>query len=46
MPEIRQAFETRQSEAVGSTSEELGRIVARDMGRWAKLAKEGNIKFD
>jgi tripartite-type tricarboxylate transporter receptor subunit TctC len=46
LPEVRQAFETRQSEVAASTGEELTRIVARDLERWTRLAKEGNIRFD
>jgi tripartite-type tricarboxylate transporter receptor subunit TctC len=46
LPEVRQAFETRQSEAVSSTGEEMTRIIERDIARWTKLSKEGNIRFD
>jgi tripartite-type tricarboxylate transporter receptor subunit TctC len=46
MPDVKQAFETRQTLAISSTGEEMKRIMQRDIARWTQLAKEGNIQFD
>jgi tripartite-type tricarboxylate transporter receptor subunit TctC len=46
IPEVQQAFETRQSVAVASNGEEMRRVIERDIARWTKLAKEGNLKFE
>ena len=33
-------------EVIGSTPEELGSFVAREVNRWITLVRERNIKFD
>ena len=46
LPEIRDRLATMMVDPVGSTSEELGRIVASDIARWTAVAKFANIKND
>ena len=46
LPDIRERLATMMIEPVGSTSEELGRIVASDIARWTAVAKFANIKND
>jgi tripartite-type tricarboxylate transporter receptor subunit TctC len=43
-PEIRERFAGMMVDPVGSTSEELGRIVASDIARWTAVARSANIK--
>ena len=45
-PEIRQKLLEQGSEAVGGTPESLGRIVTTELAKWAKLAKDANIKAE
>lgn len=46
LPEIRDRLANMMIEPVGSTSEELGRIVAADIVKWTAVAKFANIKND
>ena len=46
LPEIRERLAGLGIDPVGGTSEELGRIVARDIERWTAVAKAANIKSD
>ena len=45
-PEIRQKLLEQGSEGVGGTPEALGKVVDVELVRWAKLAKDANIKSD
>ena len=44
LPEIRDRFAGMMVDPVGSSSEELGRIVAADIARWTAVARSANIK--
>ena len=46
LPEIRDRLAAMMVDPVGSTPEELGRIVASDIARWTAVAKFANIKND
>ncbi len=46
MPDIRQKLLEQGSEGVGGTPEALGKVVDVELVRWAKLAKDANIKSD
>ncbi len=43
---IREKLLAQGSEGVGGTPEALGRIVAAELPKWAKLAKDANIKAE
>jgi tripartite-type tricarboxylate transporter receptor subunit TctC len=45
-PEVRERFTGMGIEAVGGTSDELGRHVASDIAKWKAVAKAANIKND
>ena len=45
-PEIRQQLLTQGAEGVGGTPERLGQTVAAELPKWAKLAKDANIKSE
>ena len=45
-PEVKQRFAEMGLDPVGSTSAELGRIVARDIAKYTAVAKAANIKND
>jgi tripartite-type tricarboxylate transporter receptor subunit TctC len=45
-PEVRERFAQMGLDPVGSSSEELGKVVARDIEKWTAVAKAGNIKND
>ncbi|MDO8769681.1 MAG: tripartite tricarboxylate transporter substrate binding protein [Burkholderiaceae bacterium] len=45
-PEIKAKFETIGAEPIGSTPEELGTHLNREINRWGKLIIERNIKSD
>ncbi|GAA4338763.1 tripartite tricarboxylate transporter substrate binding protein BugE [Variovorax defluvii] len=45
-PEIREKLLAQGSEGVGGTPEQLGKVVATEMVRWNKLAKDANIRVD
>jgi len=45
-PEIRERLLAQGSEGVGGTPEALGRIVDTELPRWAKLAKDANIRVE
>jgi tripartite-type tricarboxylate transporter receptor subunit TctC len=45
-PDIKAKFETIGAEPIGSTPEELGAHLNREINRWGKLIAEQNIKSD
>ncbi len=45
-PEVRAALLAQGAEGVGGTPERLGQTVAAELPKWAKLAKDANIKAD
>ena len=45
-PEVRAQLLAQGAEAVGGTPERLGQAVAAELPKWAKLAKDANIKAD
>lgn len=45
-PEIREKLLAQGSEAVGGTPEALGKMVDLELVKWAKLAKDANIKAE
>lgn len=45
-PEIREKLLAQGSEAVGGTPEQLARAVTAELPKWAKLAKDANIKAE
>ena len=45
-PEIRDKLLAQGAEGVGGTPEALGKVVAAELPRWAKLAKDANIKAE
>jgi tripartite-type tricarboxylate transporter receptor subunit TctC len=46
LPDIRERLNGLGIEPVGGSSEELGRIVVRDIERWTAVAKAANIRND
>jgi tripartite-type tricarboxylate transporter receptor subunit TctC len=45
-PDIREKLLAQGSEAVGGTPEALGAVVDAELVRWAKLAKDANIRLE
>jgi tripartite-type tricarboxylate transporter receptor subunit TctC len=45
-PAIRDRLLAQGSEAVGGTPEALGKVVGAELTKWAKLAKDANIKAE
>ena len=45
-PAIRAQLLEQGAEAVGGTPEALGKVIAAELPKWAKLAKDANIKAD
>jgi len=45
-PSVREKLLAQGSEAVGGTPEALGKTVAAELPKWAKLAKDASIKAD
>ena len=45
-PEVREKLLAQGAEGVGGTPERLGQTVATELPKWAKLAKDANIKAD
>ena len=45
-PEIREKLLQQGAEGVGGTPEALGKVVATELPRWAKLAKDAGIRVD
>jgi tripartite-type tricarboxylate transporter receptor subunit TctC len=45
-PEVKERFAAMGLDPVGGTSEELGRVVARDLEKYIAVAKAANIKND
>lgn len=46
LPDIRARLENMGVDPSGSTSDELGRVVASDLAKWTAVAKTANIKAD
>lgn len=44
LPDLRQRFENLGTEARGSTPEEMGAILHRDVGKWAAVIKQAGIQ--
>lgn len=45
-PEVRERLLAQGAEGVGGTPDRLGQTVATELPKWAKLAKDANIKAD
>ena len=45
-PAIRSQLLEQGADAVGGTPEALGKVIAAELPKWAKLAKDANIKAD
>lgn len=45
-PEIKEKLLGQGAQAVGSTSEQLGKVVSTELAKWTNLAKEANIRLD
>jgi len=45
-PTVKQRFVALSAEAVGSTPEEFTAVLRRDLAKWAKVAREANVKAD
>ncbi len=45
-PEMREKLLAQGSEGVGGSPETLGKVVAAELPKWAKLVKQANIKAD
>jgi tripartite-type tricarboxylate transporter receptor subunit TctC len=45
-PDIREKLLQQGSEGVGGTPEALGKVVAAELPKWAKLAKDANISIE
>ncbi len=46
IPEVRENLLQQGAEGVGSSAEELGRIVHAEIGKWAALVKSANIRVE
>ncbi len=46
LPEVQERFRADSREPTHTTPEEYGRIIARDIAKWSKVVKAGNIKVD
>jgi len=45
-PEVQERLRADGREPVHTTPEEFGRVIARDVAKWSKVVKAGNIKVD
>jgi tripartite-type tricarboxylate transporter receptor subunit TctC len=45
-PDVLERLRTDGYEPVGSTPEDFGRIIARDIATWRKVVKDGNIRVE
>ena len=45
-PEVQDRFRSDSREPKHTTPEEFGRIIARDVAKWTKVVKTGNIRVD
>lgn len=45
-PGVREQFAALGAEPIGSTPEELAAVVQRDLVKWAKVAREANVKAE
>jgi tripartite-type tricarboxylate transporter receptor subunit TctC len=46
MPEVQERLRADSREPTHTTPEEFGRVIARDVAKWSKVVKAGNIKVD
>jgi tripartite-type tricarboxylate transporter receptor subunit TctC len=46
LPEVRERLRADGREPAHTTPEEFGRVIARDVAKWSKVIKAGNIKID
>ena len=46
LPEVQERLRAVGREPAHTTPEEFGRIIARDVAKWSKVVKDGNIKVD
>jgi len=46
LPEVRDRFRADSREPTHTTPEEYGRVIARDIAKWSKVVKAGNIRID
>jgi tripartite-type tricarboxylate transporter receptor subunit TctC len=46
LPEVKQKLAEQTADPVGSTPQELGRIVKADLKRWAEVIAKAGIKGD
>lgn len=45
-PEVQERLRAAGREPTYTTPEEFGRVIARDVAKWSKVVKDGNIKVD
>jgi len=45
-PEVQERLRNDGMEAAHNTPEEFSRFIARDIAKWSKVVKTGNIKVD
>jgi tripartite-type tricarboxylate transporter receptor subunit TctC len=45
-PEVRKRLEAEGSEVVGSTPEQYGALIRRDIEKWAKVIKETGTRVE
>jgi tripartite-type tricarboxylate transporter receptor subunit TctC len=45
-PDVQERLRADGREPLHTTPEEFGRVIARDVAKWTKVVKEGNIKID
>jgi tripartite-type tricarboxylate transporter receptor subunit TctC len=46
LPDVQERFRADSREPVHTTPEEFGRIIARDVAKWTKVVRTGNIRVD
>ena len=46
LPDMQERLRADSREPVHTTPEEYGRVIARDIAKWSKVVKAGNIKVD
>ncbi len=46
LPEVQERLRADGREPLHTTPEEYGRVIARDIAKWTKVVKQGNIKVD
>jgi tripartite-type tricarboxylate transporter receptor subunit TctC len=45
-PALKEQFSALSAEPVGSTPEEFTAVLKRDLVKWAKVARQANVKAD